>query len=241
MSVFADYIFYIPGLRRAGHRLQVNNPSVGITYAFNPTLIGTAQVGYFWQNPERFTGSPVSQQPEHHTKGRQTTYTLIIYSGYQQDHFGFVNMGFNTIFGGSAVISHNVTQRFNVGFIGTAMNTDYAFRDRNDWLYTADATASYQLLRWLTLSGRVGYQQNDSNIEVNSYDEWHVFLTSRPRLIICCIREVEEWQVTAAAQSGKSDRQDERNADKISLANENSEPQQLKITKFRRTRCLEEV
>jgi uncharacterized protein (PEP-CTERM system associated) len=102
---------------------------------------------------------------------------LRIYSGYQQDYFSFVNLGFNKNFGGSAVISHNVTQRFNVGFIGTALYTDYAVSNSNDWLYTADATASYQLLKWLTLGGRLGYQQNDSNIAANSYDEWHAFLT----------------------------------------------------------------
>ena len=153
-------------------------PPVGIIYAFNPTLTGTAQVGYFWQNPERFNGeSGVTSNLSITQRDRQTTYTLAFNSGYQENQFGFDNLGFNKYYGGSAVISHNVTQRFNVGFIGTAMNTDYAFSDQNDWLYTADATASYQILRWLTLSGRVGYQQNDSNIEVNSYDEWHAFLT----------------------------------------------------------------
>jgi hypothetical protein len=178
MSVFADYIYIYQDYDEPGIDYQVNNPSVGITYAFNPTLIGTAQVGYFWQNPERFNGeSGVSSNLSITQREQQTTYTLAIYSGYQQNQFGFENTGFNTIFGGSAVILHNVTQRFNVGFIGTALNTDYALSNQNDWLYTADATASYRFLRWLTLNGRVGYQQNDSNITTASYDEWHVFLT----------------------------------------------------------------
>ena len=54
---------------------------------------------------------------------------------------------------------------------------DYAFANRTDWIYTADATAGYQLLRWLTVSGRVGYQQDDSSISGDGYDEWHAYLT----------------------------------------------------------------
>ena len=178
MSVFADYIYIYHDNDEPGIDYQVNNPSVGITYAFNPTLTGVAQVGYFWQNPEQLNGeSGVTSNLSITQRVGQTTYTVAFNSGYQERQFGFDNLGFNEYYGGSVVISHNVTQRFNVGFIGTAMNTDYALSDQNDWIYTADATASYQLLRWLTLSGRAGYQQVDSNIEVNSYDEWHAFLT----------------------------------------------------------------
>lgn len=177
-SVFADYIFTYQDNDDPGIDYTVNNPSVGIIYNFNPTLTGTAQVGYFWQNPERgdeFTG--VTSNLSITQRDRQTTYTLAFNSGYQQNQFGFDNRGFNKYYGGTAVISHQVTQRFNVGFIGAATYTEYAIGDRNDWLYSADATASYQILRWLTVGGRVGYQEDDSNIAVNSYDEWHAFLT----------------------------------------------------------------
>ena len=178
MSVFADYIFIYQDNDDPGIDYTVNNPSVGIIYNFNPTLTGVAQVGYFWQNPERLNGeSGVTSNLSISQRDRQTTYTLAFNSGYEQDQFGFENLGFNKYYGGSALITHNITQRFNVGFVGTARYKDYAFVDRNDWLYTADATAGYQILRWLKLSGRAGYQQNDSNLEVNSYDEWHAFLT----------------------------------------------------------------
>ena len=177
-SVFADYVFVYQDKDDPGIDYTVNNPSVGIIYNFNPTLTGLAQVGYFWQNPERgddFTG--VTSNLSLTQRDRQTTYTLAFSSGYDQDQFGFENLGFNKYYGGSAAVLHQVTQRFNVGLIGTARYTEYAVFDRNDWLYTADATASYQILRWLTLSGRAGYQENDSNIDVNSYEEWHAFLT----------------------------------------------------------------
>jgi hypothetical protein len=178
MSVFADYAFVYQDNDDPGIDYTVNNPSVGIIYNFNPTLTGLAQVGYFWMNPERgddFTG--ITSNLSITQRDRQTTYTLAFNSGYQQNQFGFDNLGFNKYCGGSVIISHSVTQRFNVGFIGTAQYTEYAFSNQNDWLYAADATASYQILKWLTLGGRVGYQQNDSNIATNSYDEWHAFLT----------------------------------------------------------------
>jgi hypothetical protein len=178
MSIFADYVYSYQDSDDPGIDYNVNNPSVGITYAFNPTLIGTAQVGYFWMNPDRgddFNG--ITSNLNISQRDRQTTYTLAFNSGYEQDQFGFDNLGFNKFYGGSASISHSVTQRFNIGFVGSAVYREYAFTDRNDWVYTADATASYRILQWLTISGRVGYQADDSNIDLNSYDEWHAFLT----------------------------------------------------------------
>ncbi len=178
MSVFADYVYAYHDDDDPGIDYQVNNPSIGIAYAFNPTLTGVAQVGYFWQNPERVNGeSGITSNLSITQRAGQTTYALTFNSGYHESQFNFSNLGFNKYYGGSAVVTHNMTQRFSVGFIGTATNTDYVFTDQNDWLYTADATASYQVLRWLTLRGRVGYQQNDSNTDANSYDEWHAFLT----------------------------------------------------------------
>ena len=177
-SIFADYVYSYQDNDDPGIDYNVNNPSVGIVYAFNPTLIGTAQVGYFWMNPDRgddFTG--VTSNLSITQREKQTTYTLTFNSGYEQNQFGFDNLGFNKYYGGAAIIQHHFTQRFNVGFTGSARYVDYAFVDRSDWLYTADATANYQVLKWITLGGRVGYQMDDSNIDVNSYDEWHVFLT----------------------------------------------------------------
>jgi len=178
MSIFADYRYAHQDKDEPGIDYDVNNPSVGITYNFNPSLTGLAQVGYFWQNPERLDGeSGVTGNLSITQRDRQTTYTLALFSDYEQDQFSFDNLGFNRYYGGSAVIRHAVTQRFTVGFTGTARYTEYAFVDRDDWVYTADATANYQILKWLTLGGRVGYQQDDSNIELNSYEEWHAFLT----------------------------------------------------------------
>jgi len=178
MSLFADYAYAYQNNDSPGFNYNVNNPSAGITYNFNSTLTGVAQVGYFWMDPEQGSGqNGVTSNLSLTQRERQTAYTVAFKSGYVQNAFDFNNLGFYKYYLGSISVTHSLTQRFNVGFVGTAQNIDYAFVDRNDWLYTADATANYQLMRWLMVSGRVGYQENDSNISANSYDEWHAFLT----------------------------------------------------------------
>jgi hypothetical protein len=178
MSLFADYAYAYQNNDSPGFNYNVNNPSVGIVYNFNPTLTAVVQAGWFWMNPEQGNGQDgLTGTVSLTQRDKQTTYTLLFNSGYVQNAFDFNNLGFYKYYLGSALITYNVTQRFSVGFVGTAQYTDYAFVDRNDWIYTADATASYQLLRWLTLGGRVGYQEDNSNNSVNSYNEWHAFLT----------------------------------------------------------------
>jgi hypothetical protein len=178
MSVFADYAYVYQNNDSPGINYNVNAPSLGIVYNFNPNLTAMAQAGWFWMNPEQGTGQDgLISNLSLTQRDRQTTYTLAFSSGYQQNLFSFDTQGFYRYYLGSAVVSHNVTQRFTVGLVGTAQRLEYAFVDRKDWIYTADATASYQLLKWLTVSGRAGYQENDSSNTVNNYDEWHVFLT----------------------------------------------------------------
>jgi len=182
MSVFADYTFVYQDNDSPGISYSVNTPSLGIVYNFNPTLIATVQAGWFWMSPD--SGSKAQDGLYSNVsltqRAGQTTYTLAFNAGYNQDLNGsgnYGNLGFYKYYIGSVLVNHFLTQRFSIGFIGTAQRTEYAFLDRNDWTYTADATAGYQLLRWLTVSGRVGCLANNSSIDVNSYDEWHVFLT----------------------------------------------------------------
>ena len=81
MSVFADYAYAHQDKDEPGIDYDVNNPSVGIMYNFNPTLTGVAQVGYFWMNPERLRRAVRRhQQPEHHAKGQADD----IHPGLQQ-------------------------------------------------------------------------------------------------------------------------------------------------------------
>ena len=178
MSVFADYIFVYQDNDEPGIDYIVNNPSVGIIYNFNPTLTGWPRRVILAEPRASERGVRRYQQPEHHAKGQADD----IHPGLQQripaEPVRLRQPGLQQVLrrlGGHLAPGYAALQSW--ASLGAAQYTDYAFVDRNDWLYTADATASYQILKWLTVGGRVGYQQDDSSIAVNSYDEWHAFLT----------------------------------------------------------------
>ena len=177
-TLFIDHEFLFRDYDDPGIDYTVNAPTVGVDYAFSPTLRGTAQAGYYWQNPSRFEGKDGFKGLLSLTqRDRLTTYTLILESGYREENFSAENLGFTQYYRGTAVVNHRLTERLSVGLIGIAEYADYAQSDRQDWIYTANVTADYRILRWLTVGARVGYQENDSNIPSVSYDEWHAFLT----------------------------------------------------------------
>ncbi len=176
--LFMDYEFLYYDYDVQGSDYTVNAPTVGIEYGFTPTLTGVAQAGYFWQNPELVEGKDGFKGLFSLTKrDRLTTYTLLAEGGYRQDLFSADNLGFTQYYRASAIVNHMLTERFSVGLIGIVERADYASTPRKDWLYTADVTAAYRVLRWLTIGARAGYQEDDSSDATASYDEWHAFLT----------------------------------------------------------------
>ncbi|NPV03117.1 MAG: outer membrane beta-barrel protein [Syntrophaceae bacterium] len=177
-TLFVDYEFLSRDYDDSGNDYIVHAPAVGIDYCFSPTLTGTARAGYFRWDPDRgdaedgFNGLLSLTQ-----RDRLTTYTLILEGGYREDLFSAENLGFTQYYRASAVVSHRLTERFSAGLVGIVERTDFAQNPRKDWLYTADVTADYRVLRWLSIGVRVGYAECDSNIPTSSYDEWHAFLT----------------------------------------------------------------
>jgi len=177
-TLFIEYEYLTRDYESPGIDYTVNAPAVGIEYRFSPTLTGVARAGYFWQNPERFEGQDGFNGTLSLTqRDRLTTYSLILEGGYREDLFTAENLGFTQYARASAVVNHRLTERFTVGLVGIVERTDYFQNPRKDWLYTADVTADYRILRWLTIGARVGYAEDDSNIPASSYDEWHAFLT----------------------------------------------------------------
>lgn len=177
-TLFIDYEYLTRDYDTPGIDYTVNSPTIGIEYRFDPTLTGVARAGYFWQNPEIYDGQDGFNGMLSLTqRDRVTTYSLILEGGYREEYFTVENLGFTQYYRASVVVNHRMTERFTVGLIGIVERTDYAQSPRKDWLYTADATADYRILRWLTFGARVGYGEDDSNIPAASYDEWHAFVT----------------------------------------------------------------
>ena len=76
--------------------------SLGISYLFSPTLSASAQVGYYWQNPEiGQNNNGVTFKADITQLDARTTYRLSVQGGYTQDFFTSQNLGFQKILPGN--------------------------------------------------------------------------------------------------------------------------------------------
>jgi len=149
---------------------------MGIDHAFSPTLIGRVQVGYFWLNPG---GSPstggLSCDVGLTKSEARTSYTLSFQGGYREDYFNAQNLGFTKYYRAVASIRHTLSQSVNLGISGTIERAEYA-SDQKDWIYSARGYASFQLLRWLSLTLEASHRGDDSNVDTLDYIENRVLL-----------------------------------------------------------------
>ena len=170
-SVFGEVIFLAREYESPGTDYTVYNPSVGVEHAFSSTLSGLLQVGYFWQEA---TGIPTFSGPTFNInltqRAQLTTYTIGMEGGYREDLFTSENLGFTKYYRGVASVTHQLQRRLSLGFYGSVERAEFsqAFPGRIDWIYSARGTASYQPLRWLTVSLEGVHLRNLSN--ENTFD-----------------------------------------------------------------------
>ena len=179
-AVFGEYTFTrreFSAFNPPSIDYDVHEPSVGITYAFSPTWNASAQVGYFWQEPE--TGSQISglsYKASIVNRDVRTTYVVSLQGGYNVDYFTSENLGFNRYHRLTGSITHFLEKRTSIGFAGNIERADYSSQDRNDWIWGAVGTLSHTPLKWLTLALEVSHREQDSNIDVNDYTENRVMI-----------------------------------------------------------------
>jgi len=177
-SIFGEYSQVWRDFKPPSIDFRVYRPSLGIQHAFSSTLSGTAQLGYFWQDPEKgstksgfFYDTNLSQRAD------KTTYTISIQGGYTEDLFSAQNLGFAKYHRAIGTITHQVLQRMSVGllssyewweFPGAAIGGGKAI----DRIWTVGGNASYQILRWLTLSLNISHRENYSNTSNRDYNEY---------------------------------------------------------------------
>jgi hypothetical protein len=171
-SIFGEYTFMSRDFESPGIDYDVHRPSLGIEYAFSPTLSGSIQGGYFWQRPQRGStmGGPyfnvsLTQRAE------RTTYTLLLQGGYTEDYFTSENLGFTKYYRGVGTITHQLMEKMTVGLTGSVERPEYSF-DRKDWTWGINGNASYALLKWLSVSLEASYRQNNSNVDTADYSEY---------------------------------------------------------------------
>lgn len=160
----------------------VYRPSVGIEHAFSPTLSGRAQFGYFWQNPNKGPTTDAFFYDVSLTKRTgKTTYTISSQGGYTEDYFTSENLGFTKYYRVIGRVTHQLLQRMNIGFFGSYEWAKYpgtVIDDKKpkDQIGAIGCNASYQVLRWLTISLDGSHRENRSNIEDRDYSEYRGIL-----------------------------------------------------------------
>ena len=171
-SVFGEYTFLKRNFDSPSIDYDVHRPSFGIEHAFSPSLSGRAQLGYFWQNPEKgskaggyFYDVSATQRAE------RTTYTLLYQGGYIEDYFTAQNLGFTKYHRGIATVTHQLKERMTVELRGSLERATFDSGQR-DWIYGIWGNASYQIIRWLTLSAEVSRREDHSNINTSDYREY---------------------------------------------------------------------
>jgi hypothetical protein len=177
-SVFGEYTYLLRDFESPSNDYDVHRPSLGISHSFSPTLSGSAQAGYYWQNPERgsttdgfFYDVSLTQRAE------KTTYTISFQGGYTEDYFTAENLGFNKYYRAIGRVNHRLLEKMTVGLFSSYEWIKYygdvvETRTQKDNIWTIGSNAAYQLFRWLTLSLEGSYRENHSNIDTADYTEY---------------------------------------------------------------------
>lgn len=184
-SIYADYSFTKRDFDFPATSYDIHSPAIGIEHAFNETLTGLLQVGYYYVNPSQgsndsdsgFSGILKLTQTD-----RVTTYSILLETGYreilgagQQE-----NQNFARSYSATATISHMLSEKFKIGFTASITEMDYIYShrdDSNDRIYAAELNASYQIMKWLSLFAKAGYWWDDSTFHTTGrYDEYHAIV-----------------------------------------------------------------
>jgi hypothetical protein len=171
-SIYGEYLFSGRDYQSPGTDYTVHSPSLGVNHTFSATLSGRAQLGYFWQEAVGIsTFSGLTYNLGITQRAQQTTYELALEGGYREDLFTAENLGFTKNYRAVGSAIHQLQRRFSVGFFGSVEMVEFsqAFPGRIDWIYGARGTASYQPLRWLTISLEGSHNRNLSNTNTNDY------------------------------------------------------------------------
>jgi len=176
-SIFGVYSYQRLDSKSPGISYDVHNPSLGIEHKFSPTLTGTAQAGYFWQFPDQGSKTEgLFYMLSLAKSAERTTYTLSFQGGYTEDYFTAQNLGFAKYYRTYGTISHRLTEKLTVGVTGSMERPTFSSSGEKDWIWGIWGTASYPVLRWLSLSLRVGHIEDHSNVNGSNYSQYRAIL-----------------------------------------------------------------
>jgi hypothetical protein len=169
-SFYVDYSFQRNDFDSPGIDYTVHNPSLGIDYAFTSTLNSAFQAGYFWKNANSGTTGGYTYLISLVRRDQRTTYTFSLQGGYTQDYFTSENLGFTRYNRAYGKISHQIMEKITLNFTGLLERAEFD-ANRTDWIWGVTGSASYQVLKWLTLALEASHREDNSTIDSNSYNE----------------------------------------------------------------------
>ena len=106
---------------------------------------------------------------------------LSFVGGYTEDYGTAQNLGFTQTYTLYGTIQHQLTQKMSVGLTGYVGRELYS-SNQKDWVWGIWGTASYQLLRWLSLSLQLSYIGDNSNMSNLDYTQYRAILGVTARL-----------------------------------------------------------
>jgi Putative beta-barrel porin 2 len=146
---------------------NIYEPSLGLSYIFTPSLKASAQIGYYWMEylnqDSKYNGLTFKVDLANTDALALTTYVFSIQGGYTEDYFTSQNLGFEKYYRATGSIKHNLEKRFSIGCSGSIERVEYVGQERIDTIWGVGASASYQLLKWLTLSLEISHNADESN------------------------------------------------------------------------------
>ncbi len=160
----------------------VYRPSIGIEHAFTPAISARIQGGYYWRNPDRGStrGGPyydilLTQ------RAQKTTYSLSLQGGYTEDYFSSENRGFSRYHRVLGRVNHQLLKKMNVGLFGSYEWIKHpevivGGEKETNRIWGVGGTASYQVLRWLTIALEASHRESHSNVDLNDYSEYRGLL-----------------------------------------------------------------
>ncbi len=179
-SIFGEYAFDTVNFEKPGVDYYVQTPSLGIEYAFSPTLRGTVQFGWFWQSPREGSGQ---NSPFYNVvlsqRGQKVTYGLLFQGGYRQDLFNSSNQGFTLYHRAVGSVSYRIIEEITANLSGSYEKDKYGIGlsgpllgvSQRENIWNVSGGLGYQMLRWLNLSLSLTYRADDSNVPNRDYNE----------------------------------------------------------------------
>lgn len=149
---------------------EIYETSLGITYLFSPTLTASAEVGYYWQNPEvGNTDDGVTFNVNITQRTPRTTYILSLQGGYIVDQFTSENLGFRKYYRATGSITHFLDRQLSIGCLGSVERSEepetrsVSDPGLEETIWRAGANVTYLPFQWLNISLGYNYVQNDTN------------------------------------------------------------------------------